>query len=452
MFFLNAVPIILNITALTSITIATVINGLIALSPIVSSTFVISNSSVFSICVSCTNIANILSAAIAIIRIINPGANKGPIKPLSDIDASLSITNINTIRTNATAIAITTALSTILVASDNISITDSNGNVYSSLVRSIDDQLSKLQENDTYMQNKVAAQLDMLVGRGNYVVTVSTFLNQVPVQETSIKYDPNSKTSVTEQTFREGLGDKSQDSSRGTDAVSVYLPNGLQSSSANSSQNRNYERTATETSYGVGKIHTSKYYETGIIEKVSIAVTLNAGSMPPNMTEKELKEQIARSASPKVTAADVSIAYSETVEPYLSSDRPVNLPQPDETGNPWWIAIVVVVVGLLFGFIVVSRKIQDVSFEQEEALKHLQRKTEDQEKQITDVNLKAAELIEKQTVLTQELIEQQKQLQIERKRQPKGNLDEIVQEVSSDIQNADSDKTLQELKSWIERS
>ena len=82
----------------------------------------------------------------------------------------------------------------------------------------------------------------------------------------------------------------------------------------------------------------------------------------------------------------------------------------------------------------------------------MQRKTEDQEKQIVDVNLKAAELIQKQTILTQELIEQQKQLQIERKRQPKGNLDEIIEEVSSDIQSADKEKTLKELKSWIERS
>ena len=372
-----------------------------------------------------------------------------------EVTATVMLTIPSGVRLDASIIKAVKSLligSVVGLSSENISITDSNGNVYSSLVRSIDDQLSKLQENDTYMQNKVAAQLDMLVGRGNYVVTVSTFLNQVPVQETSIKYDPNSKTSVTEQTFREGLGDNSQDSSRGTDAVSVYLPNGLQSSSANSSQNRNYERTATETSYGVGKIHTSKYYETGIIEKVSIAVTLNADSMPPNMTERELKEQIARSASPKVTADDVSIAYSETVDPYLSSDRPVNLPKPDETGNPWWIAIVVVVVGLLIGFIFVNRKLQDASFEQDEQLKQLQRKTEDQEKQIVDVNLKAAELIQKQTILTQELIEQQKQLQIERKRQPKGNLDEIVQEVSSDIQSADSEKTLKELKSWIERS
>lgn len=372
-----------------------------------------------------------------------------------EVTATVMLTVPSGVRLDATVIKAVKSLligSVSGLSSQNISITDSNGNVYSSLVRSIDDQLSKLQENDTYMQNKVAAQLDMLVGRGNYVVTVSTFLNQVPIQETSIKYDPSSKTSITEQTFREGLGDNAQDSSRGSDAVSVYLPLTLQSSTANSSQNRNYERTAKETNYGVGKVHTSKYYETGIIEKVSIAVTLNADSMPPNMSELELKQQIARSASPKVSADDVSIAYSETVDPYLSSDRPVNLPKPDESGNPWWIAIVVLVVGLLIGFFFVNRKLQDASFEQDEQLKQLQRKTEDQEKQIVDVNLKAAELIQKQTILTQELIEQQKQLQIERKRQPNGSLDEIIQEVSSDIQSADNEKTLQELKSWIERS
>ena len=66
------------------------------------------------------------------------------------------------------------------LSADNISITDSNGNVYSSLVRASDDQISQIQENDTYIQNKVAKQLDMLVGRGNYAITVSTSLNQVP--------------------------------------------------------------------------------------------------------------------------------------------------------------------------------------------------------------------------------------------------------------------------------
>lgn len=338
------------------------------------------------------------------------------------------------------------------LSSENISITDSNGNVYSSLVKSIDDQISKLQENDNYMQNKVAAQLDMLIGRGNYVVTVSTFLNQVPVEETSIQYDPNKKTSLTEQIFKEGLGDNSEDSSKGSDAVSIYLPNGLQNSASSSTQNKNYERTATETSYGVGKTHTSKYYKTGIIEKISIAVTMNADSMPPNLSEEELKEQIARAASPKVNPEDVSIAYAETIDPYLASDRPVNLPKPESSGNPWWLALALLVVGLVVGFIFVHKKLQDSTADQEETLKQLQMQSDEQEKKIVDVNLKAAELIEKQTILTQELLAQQKQLQIERKKQPQDSLDEVIDEVTSDISLSDKDKTSKELKSWIERS
>ncbi len=371
------------------------------------------------------------------------------------INATVMLTVPSGVRLDASVIK---AIKSLLIGSvvdlqaENISITDSNGNVYSSLVKSIDDQVSRLQENDIYMQNKVAAQLDMLLGRGNYVVTVSTFLNQVPVEETSIYYDPESKTSLTEQTFREGLGDQSQDSSKGSDAVSVYLPNGLQKSSSTSVQNKNYERTAKETSYGVGKTHTSRYYKSGIIEKISIAVTMNADAMPPNMDEYELKSQIAKAASPKVDPEDVSIAFAETIDPYLAIDRPVNLPVPDASGNQWWLAIVLIVVGLFVGFVFVHRKLQDSSSEQEEALKQLQRKTVEQEKQIVDVNLKAAELIEKQTILTQELLEQQKQLQIEKKNQPEISLDDVVEELSSDIAQADDDRTLKNLKSWIEKS
>lgn len=371
------------------------------------------------------------------------------------INATVMLTVPSGVRLDASVIK---AIKSLLLGSvqdltaENISITDSNGNVYSSLVKSIDDQISKIQENDSYMQNKVAAQLDMLLGRGNYVVTVSTFLNQVPVEETSIYYDPNSKTSITEQTFREGLGDNSQDTNKGSDAVSVYLPNGLQNSSSTSTQNKNYERTATETSYGVGKTHTSRYYKTGIIERISIAVTMNADAMPPNMSEYDLKAQIARAASPKVNPDDVSIAYAETIDPYLASDRPVNLPIPQASGNPWWLALVLIVAGLIVGFVFVHRKLKDSSAEQEETLKQLQRKTTEQEKQIVDVNLKAAELIEKQTILTQELLEQQKQLQIEKRNKPEVSLEEVIDEVSSDLAQSDNEKTLKELKSWIEKS
>ncbi len=371
------------------------------------------------------------------------------------INATVMLTVASGVRLDTSVIK---AIKSLLIGSvadltaENISITDSNGNVYSSLVKSLDDQISRLQENDAYMQNKVAAQLDMLLGKGNYVVTVSTFLNQVPIEETSIKYDPADKTAITEQVFKEGLGDNSEDTSKGSDAVSVYLPNGLQNSSSSSTQNKSYQRTATETSYGVGKTHTSKYYKTGIIEKISIAVTMNADAMPPNMTEDELKAQVASAASPKVSPDDVSIAYAETIDPYLASDRPVNLPTPDASGNPWWLALILLILGLITGFVFVHKKLKDSANEQLEELNNLKIKTEQQEKQLVDVNLKAAELIEKQSILTQELLEQQKQLQIEKKAEEDISLSDVLEEVSSDIEQSDSEKTLKELKSWIEKS
>ena len=373
-------------------------------------------------------------------------------KPIS---ATVMLTVASGVKLDASVIKAIKSLlmgSVVDLSAENISITDSNGNVYNSLVKSIDDQIAKIQENDSYMQNKVAAQLDMLLGHGNYVVTVSTSLNQVPKEITSIQYNPDGKTSLTEQTFREGLGDTSQDTNKGSDAVSVYLPNGLQNSSSTSSQNKNYSREATEKTYGVDKKHVSEYYKSGIIENISIAVTMNADSMPPNMTVDELKAQIARAASPKVNPDNVSIAFAETIDPYLASDRPVNLPVPEASGNPWWLAIALLLARLVVGFVFVHKKLKDSSSEQEEELRILKQKTSEQEKQIVDVNLKAAELIEKQTILTQELLEHQKQLQIEKKKETDASLDEVVEEVSADLAQSDSEKTLKELKSWIEKS
>ncbi|MBR2385737.1 hypothetical protein IKA92_00390, partial [bacterium] len=46
---------------------------------------------------------------------------------------------------------------------ENISITDTNGNVYNSIIDTENDMLGKIQENDKYMQNKVSAQLDKVL-------------------------------------------------------------------------------------------------------------------------------------------------------------------------------------------------------------------------------------------------------------------------------------------------
>ena len=146
------------------------------------------------------------------------------------------------------------------LTAENIAITDTNGNVYHSVMNAEDEMLQKLEENDKYMQQKISKQLDRLVGPGNYVATVSTFLRQAPVEKFSIEYDPTKKASVSEQSFREGLGDRTQDQSRGVNAVSTYLPNGLPTGGSDSSQNRNYSRQATETQYGVTKTQTNEIH------------------------------------------------------------------------------------------------------------------------------------------------------------------------------------------------
>ena len=207
------------------------------------------------------------------------------------------------------------------LTADNISITDTSGNVYSSIIGAEDEMLQKVEENDKYMQQKVNAQLDRLIGKGNFIATVSTSLKQSPVEKSSIIYDPNQKASVSEQTFVEGLGDETSDNSRGSgraNAVSVYLPNGLVTpGSANqasaSSQNRNYSRRARETQYGVSKTQINEYMKPGVIEEISIAVTLEKNSLPADTTLEELKELIARAASPKVKPENVTIALSETI-------------------------------------------------------------------------------------------------------------------------------------------
>lgn len=356
--------------------------------------------------------------------------------------------------------------------SSNISITDTNGTVYNSIIGASDDALSKIEENDKYMQSKVASQLDRLVGKGNYVVTVSTFLTQSPVEKTSIIYDPESKTSVNEQNFTEKLGDNSSDANSATNAVSVYLPYGVPNSGSNSSQDRKYVRQAQETQYGVSKTQVNEYMKAGVIEQISIAVSLEEAAVPMSMTISELKELIAHAASPKVDPENVSIAFVESSSPILATDKDPNLPKPDESGNPWWVVGAILLAGLGFGLKVIAQKVKKEAQKHEEELALLRKQNEETERQLKDVNLKAAELIQKQAQMAQNLIEQQNmhaaaiaqaqaQAQAIAAQQaqvgasaPKGesepNLKDTLNELSMDIGELDENETVEKLKNWIE--
>lgn len=342
------------------------------------------------------------------------------------------------------------------LTADNISITDTSGNVYSSIIGAEDEMLQKVEENDKYMQQKVNAQLDRLIGKGNFIATVSTSLKQSPVEKSSIIYDPNQKASVSEQTFVEGLGDESSDNSRGSgraNAVSVYLPNGLVTpGSANqasaSSQNRNYSRRARETQYGVSKTQINEYMKPGVIEEISIAVTLEKNSLPADTTLEELKELIARAASPKVKPENVTIALSETIEPYLATDRPENLPKKDESGNPWWLILAMVGICLTGGYAVVSSKLKASQIAHQQEMQQLRNIASEQDAQLRDMNMKAAELIERQSQLQQGLIEQQQREMVPQI--PPQVIDEALAAIRSDVDSLDPNETGEKIRSWIE--
>lgn len=332
------------------------------------------------------------------------------------------------------------------LTADNISITDTNGNVYSSIISSEDEMLERIEENDKYMQQKVAVQLDRLIGKGNYVATVSTFLRQNPIEKTSITYDPEKKTAVNEQVFTEGLGDQTQDSNRGNNAVSVYLPNGLPGGGAESSQNRSYSRSAKETQYGVSKTQVNEYIKPGVVEEISVAVTLEKSALPPETTLEELKSLIASAAGPKVLPENVTIAFSDSMDPYLAADKPENLPKPDETGNPWWLAVALIAVGLTGGLRYISNRVNAAEKKQKEELELLREKTYDQDRQLRDVNLKAAELIERQSQMAQGLIEQQQREVI-----PSADFNNAIMDLKSELDGIDDDEAGERIKSWIEK-
>ena len=332
------------------------------------------------------------------------------------------------------------------LTAENIAITDTNGNVYHSVMDAEDEMLQKLEENDKYMQQKISKQLDRLVGPGNYVATVSTFLRQAPVEKFSIEYDPNKKASVSEQSFREGLGDQTKDQSQGINAVSTYLPNGLPTNGTDSSQNRNYSRQATETQYGVTKTQTNEYIKPGVVEDISIAVTIDRNNWPADTTQEEMKELIARSASPKVTAANVSIAFSNSNDPYLTPERQENLPKVDESGNPWWLALLLCGLGLIIVFKVISSKVKRIREENEMEVENLRQKAIEQERQLNDINSRASQLTQRQSELAQDLINQQQKVAI-----PQFDESLLIDSLDS-ISNEITEDSADKIKSWIEES
>jgi len=335
------------------------------------------------------------------------------------------------------------------IEAENISITDTNGNVYSSVEDVSANMLDMQEEKDTYMKKKINSQLDRLLGKGNYVVTVSTYLREVPVETAKITYNPQDSTVGNKQRFTEDLGDRSHDRSKMSNAVSSFLPGGLPS--PESSQNRNYARNAEEYSYKVGQTQTTEIKKPGILEEISIAVTINQGSIPADMTVEQLKELIAGTANPKATAKNVEIAFADNINPYLANERPVQKPEPENSGNPWWTVAALLAGGLVLGLAFIGGRTKDTASKQQREIDNLIERTVNQEKALQDAYQKTNQLQNMQQQMYQNLTTASQQQQQPQAAIP--DLSKTIQDIQENIEeDIDEREFATTLKSWIETS
>ncbi|OGI18452.1 MAG: hypothetical protein A2287_05545 [Candidatus Melainabacteria bacterium RIFOXYA12_FULL_32_12] len=327
----------------------------------------------------------------------------------------------------------------------NISITDTNGSVYSSLMGPEEDMLTLLEEKDQYMKNKVMVQLDRLLGKGNYVVTVSTYLREAPLEASKIIYNPKQSSVLNSQRFRESLGDRSSDVNKYSSAVSSYVPGGLPVA-GDSASDRNYGRTAEEVQYGVGRTQISEVKNPGMIEEISIAVTLDKAAIPMDTPVNDLKELVARAASPKVKASNVKIAFSDvSSSSFLSPERPPQIPI-EESGNPWWLFAAIFSVLMILGLVFIAGRSKVAALKQQEEIDHLIQRTAAQENMLKEANNRAAQLQDMHQQLQNSITVNQPQPAI-------STLQETLTDIKGNIVETSDEKELAKtLKTWIESS
>ena len=185
----------------------------------------------------------------------------------------------------------------------------------------------------------------------------------------------------------------------------------------------------------------------GVLEEISIAVTLEKDALPVELTLEELKELVAHAASPKASPDNVTIAFAESIDPFMAGDKNVKAPIKAEHGNPWWLAIALLAFGLFFGHKALTQKINAAKAAQEDEMIRLRQQNEEQEKQIQNLSQNAANLIEKQSQLQQGLIEQQNRPMVKTSGAEVRN---ALKELKQELDGADESEAGERIRSWIE--
>lgn len=342
----------------------------------------------------------------------------------------------------------------------HVSLTDTNGNTYNTVLDVGSELNDKLEEQDQYMKQKVASQLDRLVGAGHYVVTVSTLLRESPKEMMVQTFDPNQSAVTTKQNFAERLNANSGKSGLPGGPVSSYVPPGVDvSASGSASAQRGYSRTGTEVSYANGKTQWIETSVPGMIEDISIAVTIDQEHFPA-MSLPILQKLLANAASPKVNPENVTVVETDMEKPSLIT-KTENALIRDEKDLSWmlWAGGAVIFVFILVFLMAMMRggnkpapaadneqlirnqqeiqQLRDFAAQQQAQIQAAQQQTQ----AIMDAQQRQLISNQQEEVLSTQLA------QASQLKQTLSELKEVVQEETLEEEDLDM-----QIKTWIESS
>ena len=232
----------------------------------------------------------------------------------------------------------------------HVALSDTWGNVYSSVMDGGSELGARIEEKDHYMKEKLTHQLDRLVGPGNYVVTVSTMLRESNREMMVQKFDPTKSAVTSKQTFNETMGSGGAGLTAGG-PMSSSLPKGAAGAMMQGGgSSKNYNRDGTEIAYANAQTQWVERFTPGMIEDISVAVTIDESHFPA-MSVTELQTLLARTANPKVNPGSVSIAKANLqLPPALTKiEKPKPVEIQDWSWLLWATGAVSVVVVLLVG-------------------------------------------------------------------------------------------------------
>jgi flagellar M-ring protein FliF len=344
----------------------------------------------------------------------------------------------------------------------HVSISDTNGHTYNSVLDAGSDLDNKIEDQDNYMKQKVITQLDRLIGAGNYAVTVSTELRQASKETMVQQFDPQGGVVSSKQSFNENLNSKGSGPGAGGPASS-FLPNALANAitSGSATPRKDYLRNGVEVSYDNSKMQWVETSPVGMVEDISIAVTVDSSHFPADINETDLRTLIARAASPKVHPENVSIAKSDLQgnQPIVDTNAgPVESP-PDFTWAYW--AGGAILMCLLLIVLLSLRKNgrtpadEDMLHAQQE-LQHLRELATQQQAQIqatqqqTQMLLEAQQRQMEQTQALESSLTQPQQHQLPNDLGLQQTLEELREVVSHE--DMEDDNLDFEIKNWIESS